>query len=176
VIGGVTSSYAVIPAKAGTQTRDFGQSGASLSASSLWVPAFAGMTRAGGTLRHGRQPEHCGREIIPHRVISLDEFDFPIALPFLNPFFADDGVTDVVKGLDVDETLNIVLLGESGNETLTMLENPLSQIAGDAGIKRAVASACEDVDMSGQDDAPYHELQRVWVPAFAGATGSIADA
>jgi len=43
-----TSSMAVIPAKAWTHTRDFGQSGASLLGSSLWVPAFAGMTGSAG--------------------------------------------------------------------------------------------------------------------------------
>ena len=162
-MGGTTApSHAVIPAKAGTQRRG---NATMLERSSSWVPAFAGMTRAGGTLRHRRQTEHCDREVIPHRVISFDQFDLPVTFPFFDPLFANDCVTDVVESLDVDQVLDAIFSGEAGNETLTMLENPLSQVAGHTSVERTVAPACKDVDMTGHGTV---SLTHIVIPAKAG--------
>ena len=173
-MGGTTApSHAVIPAKAGTQTRG---NAPMLERSSSWVPAFAGMTGAGGTLRHRRQAEHGNGQVIPHGIVALDQFDLPIALPFLDPFFANDCVSDVIKGLDVNEAFDAVFFGEAGNESPTTLESPLSQVAGDTSVQRTAAPACEDIDMTAHRAAPYHKTPRVWVPAFAGMTGSAGRA
>ena len=162
-MGGTTApSHAVIPAKAGTQTRG---NAPMLERSSSWVPAFAGMTRAGGSRRHRWQPEHRNGQVIPHGIVAFDKFDLPIALPFLDPFFANDCVSDVVESLDVDQALDAIFSGEAGNESLTMLEDPLSQVAGHTSVERTVAPACKDVDMTGHGTV---SLTHIVIPAKAG--------
>jgi len=138
---------AVIPAKAGTHTRNDAGSAVPFAIQSVWVPAFAGMTAGAG--RHWGQSEHCRREIVPHGVFPLNQCDLPVALPFLDPFFTDDGVTYIVESLDVNQTLDAVLFGEAGNEAITMLNDALSQIAGGAGVESTVSAAGEDVDVAG---------------------------
>src|SRR5690348_7788074 len=49
-------------------------------------------------------------EIAPFQIFALDQLYFPVALPALELFFAGNRVFDTVIGLDVNKTVDAVLL------------------------------------------------------------------
>ena len=80
---GEEASYVGIPAKAGIHVGG--------SSNLPWMPACAGMTELGGgwALTSGIQ---LIKQVVPMRVVFLNQADFPVASPFLDAFFTQDGI------------------------------------------------------------------------------------
>src|ERR1700730_5413980 len=61
-----------------------------------------------------------GKEVLPARVLALDQVDLPLPTPLLKRFFPLDRVLDLVERLKVHELVDAVLLGEAGNNTFAV--------------------------------------------------------
>jgi hypothetical protein len=105
------------------------------------------------------------------RIVFLDQADFPGAPPFLDAFFAQDGIGHGVVRLKMDELFDAVSIGETGNITHPVLVYALAQIAGDADIERAVRATCKDVNERLLHAGRLAQLLVV-VCGFCGACGS----
>ena len=75
------------------------------------------------------------------RVIFLDFVDFPLARPKFHRLFSLDRRKRVIKLLEIDKTLYIILLSESGDDPFFVLKNAAHQIIGDANVKRPIGFA-----------------------------------
>ncbi len=104
------------------------------------------MTKKGCCRETERSPIQLIEQIAPMRIVFLDQADFPGAPPFLNPFFAQDGIGHGVVRLKMDELFDAVSFGETRHITHPVLVYALAQIAGDADIERAVRATCKDVN------------------------------
>src|SRR5262249_40514480 len=85
-------------------------------------------------------------EITPLRVGLFDEREFPGASPLLDVFLSRDGGAHLGMLLIPDENFAAVFLRESIDLAFSVLMCALNEIASDAEIDRAVASARHDVD------------------------------
>ena len=56
-----------------------------------------------------------------------------------------DGLPYVVETLEMDQSLDTILLRESINQTLTVLPNPLYEIACYADVEGTISPACKNV-------------------------------
>ncbi len=105
------------------------------------------------------------------RVVFLNQADFPVAAPFLDAFFAQDGIWHCAMWLEIDELLDVVSLSKARNSADSMLVNTLAQIAGHADIERSVGATGKDVDEGvGHDGSLAHLL--VVGCVFFGASSS----
>jgi hypothetical protein len=60
-------------------------------------------------------------EIQPVRVVALEQIDFPVALPFLELFFAAQHGSRRFVSLKPNQQLDLVSLGEAGTEAVLVL-------------------------------------------------------
>ena len=97
--------------------------------------------RAGLSRRNRWQTEHRNRQIVPHRIIALDQLDLPVAFPFLDALFADDGVAHVFEAFDMDEPVDAILLGEARDQPVAVLDDACGKVACDAGVERSMKAA-----------------------------------
>jgi len=84
--------------------------------------------------------------IQPLRIGPFDQSNFPIPPPFLDALLAGDGVDRVFVLFEVDKVMHRVPVGEAVQQVVAMGEGPTDEIAGDAGVERAVLAAGEDVN------------------------------
>jgi len=54
-------------------------------------------------------------QIVPLGIILFDEIDLLLPIPFLELLFTIDRLVYVLMGLKIDQVVNLVLLGKSGN-------------------------------------------------------------
>ena len=87
-------------------------------------------------------------QIPPLRIYLLNQPDLPRALPLLDLLLTDDGVADVGMLFKIHQAMDLILPGKALPHIGFMLPDALYQLAGDAGVERAVSSAGEDVDVS----------------------------
>ena len=66
----------------------------------------------------------------------------------LDGVFALNGVPDVVELLEVNQSLQSISLGETGDEPGTMLEYPTHKVARHADIQNAVRSVGQNVNVA----------------------------
>jgi len=74
-------------------------------------------------------------QIIPVGIAGEDETHLPRSAPMLDIVLALDGRLDVVKRLEIDETLQRVAFCKSSNSADAMLINATSEIACRADVK-----------------------------------------
>ena len=79
-------------------------------------------------------------EIVPIRVSGVNEPDFPGARPMLYGILTLNGISDVVKALQINQPLQAMTPSKSVNKSFPMLEGALRQVACDAGIQDTVTS------------------------------------
>ena len=79
----------------------------------------------------------------------LDQGDLPVAAPLLEALLAGDSLVDAVVDLVPDEAAHIVLGGEAGDELAPVFIRSPRHIVRHAKIQRAMAAACEEVDVKG---------------------------
>ena len=85
-------------------------------------------------------------QVRPARIVFLDQFELPGPFPFLHPRLALSRIVDIVVSFEPDEQATYVFLGETGDSTAALLEEPSCQIACDTEVDRAVAPVRQDVD------------------------------
>ena len=84
-------------------------------------------------------------KVAPDRIHRLDQLDLPAAFPFLDLAPAPKGAFASFIELEPDQLGHIVLGGETGTGLGLMVQNPLRQVVGAAGVERAVRTARENV-------------------------------
>src|SRR3954469_10934273 len=85
------------------------------------------------------EAEQSDREVLPERILALDQVNLPRTLPFLHPALPNDRIADVVIGFEIDETFDAVLSGEATDDVRSMLPYPLRQIGRRADIEGPLA-------------------------------------
>lgn len=107
-------------------------------------------TDGGGVRRatnHSKTVEKVG-DVIPVWVHGLDQIDFPLPGPVLDGFFAGDCVRDEVMLLEPDQCFHTVFRGEARCQIVLVLIQAAGQVAGHAGVERAIAPGGKDVDIA----------------------------
>lgn len=95
--------------------------------------------------RNRRPIEHRFIEIVPTRIVTLNQVDLPLARPALDRSLALDGVSHLVVDFVPDQALEAVAAGEAANP-FAMLDDAAAELAGDAGVERAAIVVGHHVD------------------------------
>ena len=88
-------------------------------------------------------------EVEPAWICGLDGVDLPGSRPFLHSFFALNRRSNVVVGLDINETEHTVSLDEFGYQALAMLPYTSCDVVGYANVERSVAPTRQDIHVIG---------------------------
>lgn len=127
----------------------------------------------------------------PNPGLLLNQPNFPIPLPALQPFLANNSIVDPQMMLDINKPINRIVLHKFGASTVPMFPHPPRQISSHANVQRAPIPTCQ----YGNPTSPFHpipltvvpakagtpmpyaraELKKSWVPAFAGTTDVCLD-
>src|SRR5690606_32666997 len=119
--------------------------------------------------------EQIGIQVAPSWIHPLDQFDFPVALPFLDRLFPRDRAGNRGILLEPDQIVDMMPLAESFDDSLPVLPHAANKIRRHAQIERASPSARKQVDArllhDGMKDqkrrapvARLHALQRRGTP------------
>jgi hypothetical protein len=92
------------------------------------IPAKAGIQR------RPLQSSYRIEQIVPVRIVSFNQFLFPLPVPFLDLLFARNGGGHVIKDLVVHQTMHLVFLGKTVNDVVPVLEDALDKVAGYADV------------------------------------------
>lgn len=92
-----------------------------------------------------RRHSQLNGQIIPMRVIPLDQVLLPITPPSLDLLFAGNGVVHLVSGFEPDKPRDFVLPRISVEPVLAVLDHSTDQIRRDADIELAIKTAGQDV-------------------------------
>src|SRR5688572_8964427 len=87
-------------------------------------------------------------QILPNGVGRENEPYLPLSWPMFHIFLALDGRHDVRMRLRINEPLQTVSLGEPFHQALAMFPDATWEIAGHAGVERAVRAVGHDIDPS----------------------------
>jgi len=87
-------------------------------------------------------------QVLPRRVLRLDQRETLSARPRLDLLFAGDCVSDLVKDFVIDEAIDVVSLGEIVDFTAFMLQGAPEDAFGYARVQRQ-RSAGHDVNIVG---------------------------
>ena len=85
-------------------------------------------------------------QVAPFGVLAVDQVDLPLPPPVLELLLAGDRVNHLVEHLEVDEAMDPVARGETGQGVVPMLPQAPHQVGRNSDVQRAVMSACEEVD------------------------------
>jgi len=86
-------------------------------------------------------------QITPVEILLLNEINLPFTLVLLEPSFPIYCSMYIFEYFIIYEQLHAIFLGESGRQPLSMFPNALNKIVGNADIKRAVALACQNINV-----------------------------
>jgi hypothetical protein len=116
-----------------------------LSKSTIETPGDSGRPRMCVLHSSVRQSEPEAREEVqPAWVVSLKQIDFPIALPFLELFFAAKRGGRGFVGLKPNQPLDLVSFGETGNEAVPVLPNSPPEVGSRADVKDPIGLLARD--------------------------------
>ncbi len=73
-------------------------------------------------------------QVAPFGIVLLDELDFPMALPFLQPLLLRDCICGDSKRLNADQAKQAMPSSKFGSRTAPVERNAPGEIAGDAGV------------------------------------------
>jgi hypothetical protein len=79
-------------------------------------------------------PVQPGCKVKPLRVLRLDQFDLPRALPFFDLLFAAKRRFPIVVSFVPDKPIDTIFGGEARNRFRLVFPDTLRQIGGDAGV------------------------------------------
>lgn len=74
-------------------------------------------------------------EVFPRWIVALDQPELFLAAPALDFLLARDGEPDVAKGLEVYQSKNSVLAGESRNEPVTVFDHSAQEVVCYTGVQ-----------------------------------------
>lgn len=107
-------------------------------------------------------------QVIPIRVIILDQLKFPCAFPFLGLTFSRERRFPRFVRLIPDQLVYAVVRRESLDDLFFVLPDALGEIVRRAGVERAVPFAREDVNEKGFHGPLEFNLGRNYQPAHSG--------
>jgi hypothetical protein len=90
---------------------------------------------------------NCVVEIVPIRICGDDQSNLPSARPMLNIVLALDGVSNVVKLLEVDQPFQPIPFSEAIDEAGPMFEHSANQIACYSNVEDAVRTIGQNVNV-----------------------------
>ncbi len=108
-------------------------------------------------------------EIIPLRVVFLNEVHFPRSQPLLEAFFPCHGALGILVNFKIDESFHMIPLGEAVHLVVLMLPHHLDKIGSHPDIQGAVASTGKDVDI---EVLGHRHVSRI--PVFTGMTEGVS--
>src|SRR6266404_7899066 len=101
-------------------------------------------------------------QIPPIRIEFLDQFDLPGSPPALHRMFSRAGFKNGVERFEINEQIDAVFSGETGDEFGFVLGDAAGEIIGDADVQSSVSLACEDADEEGRVHAALPDVGIVW--------------
>jgi hypothetical protein len=87
-------------------------------------------------------------DVIPVRVHRFNQIDFPLPGPVLDGFFVGDCVGDEVMFFEPDQRFHAVFRGKARRQIVLVLIQAAGQVAGHAGVERAIAPGGKDIDIT----------------------------
>jgi hypothetical protein len=104
------------------------------------------MTGPGRSLTSEWRQSQRGRQIVPVRILTLDQVDLPLPMPALKLLLAGNRVVHAFELLEMDQHVHAV----SGGETLHLIGPVLIQtghwVRCHADVQRTMGFAGEDID------------------------------
>src|SRR6185437_8018798 len=85
-------------------------------------------------------------QVLPPRILLLDQLDLPGPIPTLDLFFTADCIADVAPLFEPDQQVHAILLREAVDQIAPVLPCALREIARHADIKRPIRFAREEID------------------------------
>ena len=92
-------------------------------------------------------------QILPVRILPVNETHLPRSRPMLDRFFALNCGSDVVMVFEIDEPFERVPLCETVHQTFAVFIATSHEIARNAGVENTVTTIGHDVDETGHDDS-----------------------
>ena len=96
--------------------------------------------------RSQRWQANAHRKVSPFGIRVVDQIDLPRSVPALELFLALDGADHVSEHFEINQPVDRVSCGVSGQGVVPVLPHPAEQVGGDSNIQRSVVPACEDID------------------------------
>ena len=90
-------------------------------------------------------------QVVPFRILRLDQLDLPISLPLLELFLARNCGDRIVVDFEPDQLVDSISLREAGNRLALVLVHAANDVVRYAEVERSVSVACEEVDVVGPD-------------------------
>ena len=109
-----------------------------------------------------RRQLQSGREIVPIRVVALNQIDLPLAMPVLQLLLACDRLFHGAKQFVAHQAMHRVLFCKAVDFAVSMLPKTSDKIARDADVKRAAGRAGEDVDAGASLNRHKAERAEKW--------------
>src|SRR6185369_846730 len=125
-------------------------------------------------------------QIVPLRILRLDQVHLPVPIPFLDLLFTRDRPDGCLVHLEPDQPMNAVVLAESGDYVVLVLPHAPNQIVRNPDVQSLVHARGEDVHVvmalhglptrgrrsrlqagviPGEDGNPIDRAH--WIPAYA---------
>ena len=104
------------------------------------IRATAAFTRVRGRALQATDLKPSLAQVFPLGVGGDDEVVLFLSAPLFDLFFSGDGGADVVGGLVVDELVDVVLLGEAGDEFFLVLVDAPPEVVGHSDVHDFVVS------------------------------------
>jgi hypothetical protein len=101
-------------------------------------------------------------EIIPIRILFIDQSRLPIAPPFLEFFLASDRAYGVIENLKQDQLVDPVSLRESRHDLDLVLMDTSNEVVRYTNVQRAVFLTRQDVDVVRHSIGLW-----LWIPGSA---------
>ena len=86
------------------------------------------------------------RQIVPLRIVLLDQVELPVAVPVLQLLLAGDRAGHVLEHLEPDETVDGMALRETWNGAGSVLVQALERVTRHTDVERAATAARQNVD------------------------------
>ena len=102
-------------------------------------------------------------EVVPMRVVALDQVHFPVAVPLLDSLLGRDRRFHRVGHFVPDQADDAVMAGKAFEGAFAVLENSADEVRGHAYVQRAVIAVAEDVD-AGLSVPHALETAAPWTP------------
>ena len=96
--------------------------------------------------RSKRGQTQSDRQVRPMRIVFVDQVDLPLPVPALELLFAQNRWFHLPEQLEMNESVNGILRGESGECVAAMLPDSADEIGRDPDIDCSVRLARKDVD------------------------------
>jgi hypothetical protein len=80
------------------------------------------------------------------RIGLVDYLDLPSPLPMVKTLFMLNSLFDAVSLIKQDQSIDVVLGGETDRDFFAMLEDPPNEVVGHFNVQTTMSLTCHDVD------------------------------